>query len=175
MAAGPNPNKNLPSLAEVTDRLNIPLVIVGGGMLQEVVRPVHPELIDLVRLQVYNHILYPGHASNEDFNCLLHLATVYAQPSFYEGFGLPLLEAMTAGCLVVSSKTSSLPEIYPEGTITFSPRRLKSMERALRKALKLSPSAKLRQIKLSQERAKDFSWAKTAKLTLEVYKKVLCL
>ncbi|EKD53373.1 MAG: glycosyl transferase group 1, partial [uncultured bacterium] len=106
LAAGPNPNKNLPSLAEVTDRLEIPLVIVGKGMLQEIVKPVEPELIDLVRLQVYNHIIYPGYVPNDDFNAMLHLAELYVQPSLYEGFGLPLLEAMTAGCLVASSKTS---------------------------------------------------------------------
>jgi len=172
LAAGPNPNKNLPSLAEVTDRLGIPLVIVGKGMLQEIVKPVHPELIDLVRLQVYNHIFYPGYVSNEDFNALLHLASLYVQPSLYEGFGLPLLEAMTAGCLMASSKTASLPEIYHEDAIIFNPKRLKSMEKAIKKALQLSSVAKAKQIRLAKERAKDFSWSKTAKLTIEVYKKV---
>jgi glycosyltransferase involved in cell wall biosynthesis len=173
LAAGPNPNKNLPSLAEVTDRLGVPLVIVGKGMTQEIIKPVHPELIDLVRLQVYNHIIYPGYVSNEDFNAMLHLADLYVQPSLYEGFGLPLLEAMTAGCLVASSKTSSLPEIYHEGAIIFSPKRLKSMEKAIKKALRLSPAAKAKQIKLAKKRSRDFSWSKTARLTLEVYKKIL--
>ena len=173
LAAGPNPNKNLPSLAEVTDRLGIPLVIVGKGMLQEIIKPVHPELIDLVRLQVYNHISYPGFVPDEDFNAMFHLASLYVQPSLYEGFGLPLLEAMTAGCLIASSKKSSLPEIYHEEAITFSPRKLKSMEKAIKKALKLSPEAKLKQINLAKERSHDFSWAKTAKLTLAVYQHIL--
>jgi len=175
LAAGPNPNKNLPSLAEVTDRLGIPLVIVGKGMLQEIVKPVHPELIDLVRLQVYNHISYPGFVPDEDFNAMFQLASLYVQPSFYEGFGLPLLEAMTAGCLIASSKRSSLPEIYHEGAITFSPRKLKSMEKAIKKALNLSPTSKAHQIELAKKRSRDFTWSKTARLTLEVYKKTLCL
>ena len=173
LAAGPNPNKNLPTLAEVTDRLNLPLVIVGGGMLQEIKNPVHPELIDLVRLQVYNHIKYPGYVSNQDFNALLHLASLYVQPSYYEGFGLPLLEAMTTGCLIASSNTSSLPEVYHEDAITFNPRKAKSMEKAIRKALHLSPSAKAKQIELAKLRSKDFSWKKTANLTAEVYRQVL--
>lgn len=173
VAGGPNPNKNLPSLAEVTDRLNLPLVIVGKGLLQEIVKPVHPELIDLVRLQVYNHIVYPGFVPNEDLAAIYHLASLYVQPSFYEGFGLPLLEAMTAGCLIVSSKTSSLPEIYPEDTITFLPTKLKSMEKAITKALKLSPRAIAKQIEKAKKRAKDFTWSKTAQLTLAVYQKVL--
>ena len=175
LASGPNPNKNLPSLAEVTDRLGLPLVIVGSGMNQEIKGPAHPELIDLLRLKVYNHIIYPGRISNEDFNALLHLADLYVHPSLYEGFGIPLLEAMTAGCLVVSSNTSSSPEVYHDTAITFNPGRLHSMQKAIQKALSLSPIEKANQIKLAKERSNYFSWAKTAKLTLEVYKKVLCL
>lgn len=175
LASGPNPNKNLPTLAEVTDRLGLPLVIVGSGMQQEIVGPVHAELIDLVRLQVYNHIIYPGRIPNEEFNALLHLASLYAHPSYYEGFGLTLLEAMTAGCLIASSNTSSSPEIYHEGAITFNPKKLKSMEKAIQKALNISPKAKASQIAKAKLRAKDFSWSKTAKLTLAVYQKVLGL
>lgn len=173
LAAGPNPNKNLPSLAEVTDRLGIPLVIVGKGLLQEVVKPVEAELIDLVRLQVYNHVLYPGFVPNEDFNAMLHLADIYVQPSYYEGFGLPLLEAMTTGCLIASSNTSSLPEVYYDGAITFNPKNLKSMEKAVSKALRLSPAQKKKHIELGKIKAKEFSWRRTAGLTLDVYKQVV--
>lgn len=171
---GPNPNKNLPSLAEVTDRLGIPLVIVGKGMLQEVKEPVHPELIDMVRLKVYKHLILPGFVTNEDLSALYRLATLYVQPSFYEGFGLPLLEAMTAGCLVASSNSSSLPEIYHEGAITFNPHKLSSMEKAIKNALSLTPKAKEAQIEAAKTKASEFTWSKTAKATLQVYNKVLC-
>ncbi|HCC08689.1 TPA: hypothetical protein DEP81_01765 [Candidatus Woesebacteria bacterium] len=172
---GPNPNKNLPSLAEVTDRMDIPLVIVGKGMLQEVREPVHPELIDMVRLKVYKHLILPGFVSNEDLSALYRLATLYVQPSLYEGFGLPLLEAMTAGCLIASSNSSSLPEIYHENAITFNPRKLASMEKAIKKALNLSPKAKQNQIEEAKAKANTFSWSKTAKATVDVYNKVTCL
>lgn len=172
LAAGPNPNKNIPSLAEVTDRIGIPLVVVGKDWLQEIKQPVEAELIDLVRIQIYNHVSYPGFVSNEDFNCMLHLASVYVQPSLYEGFGLPLLEAMTTGCLVASSRSSSLPEIYYEGAITFNPKSLSSMEKAVAKALALSPARKQKHIELGKEKSKEFTWKKTAMATLEVYKKI---
>lgn len=175
VAGGPNPNKNLPSLAEVTDRLDIPLVIVGKGMLQEVKEPVHPELIDMVRLKVYKHLIMPGFVSNEDLSALYRLATLYVQPSFYEGFGLPLLEAMTAGCLIASSNTSSLPEIYHDKAITFNPHNLRSMEKAIKKALSLTPKEKQSQIIGAKSKAATFSWTKTAKATYSIYKKVLCL
>lgn len=173
VAGGPNPNKNLPSLAEVTDRLEIPLVIVGKGMLQEVREPVHPELIDMVRLKVYKHLILPGFVSNDDLSALYRLATLYVQPSLYEGFGLPLLEAMTAGCLIASSNSSSLPEIYHENAITFYPRKLSSMEKAIKKAFSLSPKAKQLHIEQAKAKAATFSWPKTAKTTLEVYRDVL--
>lgn len=174
VAGGPNPNKNLPSLAEVTDRLDIPLVIVGKGMLQEIKEPVHPELIDMVRLKVYKHIVLPGFLSNEDLSALYRLAILFVQPSLYEGFGLPLLEAMTAGCLIASSNTSSLPEIYHEGAITFNPRKLISMEKAIKKALSLTPKDRQTQIEAAKAKANIFSWSKTAKATADVYNKVTC-
>ena len=162
-------------MAEVTDRMDIPLVIVGKGMLQEVREPVHPELIDMVRLKVYKHLILPGFVSNEDLSALYRLATLYVQPSLYEGFGLPLLEAMTAGCLIASSNSSSLPEIYHENAITFNPRKLASMEKAIKKALNLSPKAKQNQIEEAKAKANTFSWSKTAKATVDVYNKVTCL
>ncbi|EKD53004.1 MAG: hypothetical protein ACD_61C00186G0041, partial [uncultured bacterium] len=75
--------------------------------------------------------------------------------------------------LVASSKTSSLPEVYHEEAIVFNPRKLKSMEKAIANALNLSSSAKAKQIELAKKRSRDFSWSKTAHLTLEVYK-TLC-
>ncbi len=172
VAGGPNPNKNLPTLAEVTDRLDVPLVIVGKGMLQEIKEPVHPELIDMVRLKVYKHLILPGFVSNEDLSAIYRLASLYVQPSLYEGFGLPLLEAMTAGSLVISSNASSLPEIYHDEAITFNPRKLQSMEKAIKKALSLSPKARKKQIDLGKQKASSFSWTKTARQTINVYKKV---
>ena len=143
-------------------------------MLNEMKEPVHPELIDMVRLKVYKHLILPGYVTNDDLNAIYRLATLYVQPSLYEGFGLPLLEAMTTGCLIASSNTSSLPEIYHKGAITFSPNKLKSIEKAIKKSLSLSPKAKQIQIENALKKSSEFSWSKTAKETLVVYNKVLC-
>lgn len=170
---GPDPNKNIPSLAEVTERLGIPLVAVGSSFLQKVEHPVPPELLDLVRLGVYKHIITPGFVPTKEVNAMYHLATLYASTSLYEGFGLPLLQAMTSGCLFVSSRTSSLPEIYHEGAITCNPNSLKSIEKAIEKALNLSPKEKKLQIEKARAKAIEFTWKRTADLTVGVYKKVL--
>lgn len=169
---GPDPNKNLPTLAEVTERLGIPLVIVGSRLIEPVQKPVPPELIDMVRLQVYPHIIRPGFVSNEDLNILYRMALCHIQASLYEGFGLPLLESMTTGCPVISSNSSCLPEVYHKETITFNPKSIKSMEKALTKFLRLTPKAKEKYIAMNKEKAKEFTWEKTAKLTEQVYLKV---
>jgi len=169
---GPDPNKNLPNLAEVTERLGIPLVIVGSRLVEKIQKPVPPELIDMVRLQVYPHVIRPGFVSNEDLNVMYRMATCHVQASLYEGFGLPLLESMTVGCPAISSNTSSLPEVYHKDTITFNPQSLKSMEKALTKFLKLTPKQKASYIEINKIKASEFTWKKTANLTTKVYQHV---
>ena len=120
----------------------------------------------------FNHIIYAGFVPTEDLNGIYKLATVYCQPSLYEGFGLPLLEAMTAGCLIVSSNTSSLPEIYHHETLNFDPTSLDEFERVLEKALSLQSKEKDLQIKAGLERSHDFTWEKTAAMTLSIYQKI---
>ncbi len=172
VAGGPNPNKNLPNLAEVTERIGIPLVIVGGGINQKLIKPVEPELIDLVRLEVYQHLIRLDNVPNEELLIFYKLATAYVQASIYEGFGIPLLEAMTAECPIVSSRASSLPEIYDPVTITFNPKSLKSMEKAMKKFLKLTKFQKEEYVAKNKNRSKEFSWQKTASQTADVYKTV---
>jgi glycosyltransferase involved in cell wall biosynthesis len=174
VSGGPNPNKNLPVLAEATKALNIPLVIVGGGVAKEVPSgKIHRELKDLVKIKQYPHVITPGFISNKELLAFYSLAALYCQPSLYEGFGIPVLEAMHTGCLVVSSHVSSLPEIYPPGTITFDPQSQDSLQNALSKALDLSEKEKTHLIKDAKEVAKQFTWKKTAQETIEVYRKVL--
>lgn len=174
VAGGPNPNKNLPALAEACSELHIPLVIVGGGVAKKLPDgPVHPELRDLVKLQTYRHVMILGFVPTPDLSAIYRLSNLYCQPSLYEGFGLPLLEAMNTGTLVVSSNKSSLPEIYSDKTITFNPSSVGSMVKALEKALNLTDHQKQHYIRAAQHKAYDFSWDLTARATLSVYKRVL--
>lgn len=171
VTAGPNPNKNLPLLAKATNELHIPLVIVGGGMLQKVTN--HAELKDLKALRTYKHIITPSFIPTEDLLGFYKLADVYSQSSLYEGFGLPLLEAMTAGCLCISSNTSSLPEIYPKKTITFNPYHYHDLLSSLEKALNLKDHFRQTYVRALQHKASDYAWLKTAQKTLAVYNQVL--
>ena len=99
-------------------------------------------------------------------------ADVFVYPSHYEGFGLPVLEAMTLGVPVVTSNTSSLPEVVGDAALLIEPLDTMQLAAAI---LKVISDFELRQdlINKGQERAKLFSWEKTAKLTLEAYRKIL--
>jgi len=174
VAGGPNPNKNLPFLAQVTQKLNLPLVIVGKGVAQPVpLPPVHPELLDLQKLSVFPHLIRPGFVPDEDMAALYRLATVYVQASLYEGFGLPLLEAMACGTPVVSADTSSLPEIYPEGTFTFDPTSTELAATAINRVLSMSAHARDKYVGLLTNHSHQFTWENTARLTLAAYNHAL--
>ncbi len=170
VSAGPNANKNLPMLAEATKDLGIPLVIVGGGMTQKVDKKnYHIELADLVSLKQFDHIIFPGFVNTEDLLGIFQLCKVYCQASLYEGFGIPVVESMAVGCILVCSNTSSMPEIYPKGTITFNPHSLESMKKALEQGFSLNNEQRNLYAKKMIKRAKEFTWEKTGLLTYKAY------
>ena len=97
-------------------------------------------------------------------------ASVFAYPSVYEGFGLPVLEAMARGIPTVCSNTSSLPEVVGDAAVTVDPKSVSELSEALAHLV----SDHARAVELSgkaQARAERFSWAETARRTLEVYEK----
>ena len=98
-------------------------------------------------------------------------AEAFVLPSLYEGFGFPVLEAMACACPVVTSDTSSLPEVVGEAGIMVDPQNTNSLAEAMSKVL---TDSKLRDnmIRKGLEQAKRFSWEKAAEQTLEVYHKV---
>ena len=183
---GINANKNLVRLAQAAINLNVHLVLVGGEFVKPPletfslkkllgIQKIHPEIKQFQKLQQLIsgsplfHLL--GFVSSDELNVIYRLASVYCQPSLYEGFGMPLLEAMTAGCPVVSSDTGSLPEIYPPEIHSFDPTNQKEIEQTLAKTLALSSKEKAKQIKAGIIKAGEFTWAKTAQLTYAVYRK----
>ncbi|MEH1907518.1 MAG: glycosyltransferase family 1 protein [Nostoc sp.] len=96
-------------------------------------------------------------------------ADVFVYPSHYEGFGLPVLEAMTLGAPVVTANTSSLPEVTGDAAILIDPNDFIQLAEAI---LKIISDSQFRQelIKKGKERAKLFSWERTAKETLKAYR-----
>lgn len=166
------PRKNLPFLVSsyakaVKAGIAENLVIVGKhGWYYE-------SLFDLVKkLHLENKIIFTGYADDSDIPALYSGATALTFPSIYEGFGFPPLEAMACGTPVISSNTSSLPEVVSNAGILLPP---KDEKEWAKKMIEISNNKKLAQklrIKgLAQ--AKKFSWEETAKKTIKVYEEVM--
>lgn len=113
-------------------------------------------------------IIYTGHITDEELVALYKNSQVLVMPSYEEGFGIPLLEAMSCQTAVVSSNAASLPEVGGDAALYFDP---KNKDDIARKIIQVLNSEKLRNelIAKGQERAKEFSWQKLAEETQEVY------
>jgi glycosyltransferase involved in cell wall biosynthesis len=121
---------------------------------------------------VGDRIRFLGFVRDEDLLLLYNACEVFAFPSFYEGFGLPVLEAMACGCAVACSNTSALPEVADAAAILFDPHSTDDMARALAD-LVLDRELRTRMEKLGMNRAAQFSWRDTAARTLRIYHEVV--
>lgn len=113
-----------------------------------------------------------GHLRREDLSALYQAASVLLFPSFEEGFGLPLLEAMSHGLPAVSSNTASLPEVGGDAVLYTDPHDETQMAAQVLIAVE-DRDLRERMIAAGQSRAREFSWKRTAERTLEVYAEVL--
>jgi glycosyltransferase involved in cell wall biosynthesis len=163
------PRKNWPMLLKVYDvlrreyRISVPLVLVGGKGWK------YREIFDTIsRLGLDSHVLHLSGVSDVQLAHLYRSAGVLAFPSHYEGFGLPALEAMHAGCPVVASNRGSLPEVVGDAAISLDPDDLDGWVMALQLVLRDSEYAQsLALAGLNQ--ARKFTWAKTAAATAAIY------
>ncbi|MBI4758040.1 MAG: glycosyltransferase family 4 protein, partial [Chloroflexi bacterium] len=113
-----------------------------------------------------------GYVPDDDLPAIYSAAQVFAFTSLYEGFGLPVLEAMACGTPVVCSNTSSLPEVAGQAALTIDPRRHQELAQALQRVLEdAALRVELRGKGLGQ--AARFSWERAARETLRVYESVL--
>ena len=113
-------------------------------------------------------IIYTGHVSDEELAALYKGAECFVMPSFEEGFGIPLLEAMALGCPVISSSAGSLTEVGGEACLYFNSHDVQDMVEKITQVLG-DANLKEKLVKKGKERIKVFSWEKLAKQTLEVY------
>lgn len=125
-----------------------------------------------IELGVAEHVVFAGFVDESDLCALYSAATVYACPSFYEGFGFTVLEAMACGVPVVCSSATSLPEVAGTAALYADPRDPGEMARQL---LRVFSDADLRNSLIEQGRQnlQRFSWADTARQTLAVYYQAL--
>lgn len=165
------PRKNLNTLLAAYRALRhrgaeFKLVIVGkkGWLYQGFFRR-------LRELGLEDEVIFPGFVPDDDLPALYSAADLFVFPSLYEGFGLPLLEAMACGTPVVTSDVSSLPEIVGDAAITVDPHKAEELAEAILRILE-DPVLRVRLQNKGLARAKIFSWEDTAKKTLEIYEDV---
>jgi glycosyltransferase involved in cell wall biosynthesis len=119
-----------------------------------------------------DHIHHLGYLSDREVAACYSHADVFAYPSIYEGFGLPVLEAMTLGCPVVTSNTSSLPEVAGDAALLVTPTDAEELAAALERVI-MDRSLRESLIEKGYRQASQFSWTRTAKLTLDAYRSIL--
>ncbi|MDP3758537.1 MAG: glycosyltransferase family 1 protein [Candidatus Daviesbacteria bacterium] len=171
------PRKNLIRLMEafagvVRDVSGLKLVIIGktegegkqGWMYEDTLQA--PQ-----KLGIESKVKFLGFVPTEDLSVLLSGATAFIQPSLWEGFGIPVVEAMATGTPVIVSNVSSLPEVVGKAGLLVDPYSVDQMEQAIRTIVS---DKKLHQ-RYSKEgiaRAKVFSWDKMAQEVLKVFEKI---
>jgi glycosyltransferase involved in cell wall biosynthesis len=167
------PRKNVTRLIEAFASLqtcqpaNLKLVIGGakGWFYEDVFARVE-------ELGLEGAVIFPGYIPVSELPLWYNAAELFVYPSLYEGFGLPLLEALACGTPVVTANTSSLPEVVGEAGLTVDPFDVEGLAEALRRALgdeALCQEMRERGLK----RAKGFSWTKTARETVQVYRRAM--
>ncbi len=120
---------------------------------------------------VADRIRFLGFVSDEDLLQLYNACELFCFPSYYEGFGLPVVEAMACGRAVVCSNTSAVPEVADGAALLFDPYRPEEIARAMADMIR-NPEMRARRERLSLQRATHFSWRQSARQTLEVYYEV---
>ena len=146
---------------------NYKLLIVGGLRDEGLKLKAYTE-----SLPIKDKVIFTGFIEDEYLPILYNATTLFVYPSLYEGFGLPPLEAMSCKTAVLTSNITSIPEVVPFKESLVNPNNHKELSSKLENLLN---DSKLRNNleNLCFERSKEFTWKKTAKKTLEVYKKVV--
>lgn len=169
------PRKNLIRLLEAWYKLvnkkpsiaqNYQLVLAGGaGWLYDAIYE------EVKNRNLESSVLFPGYFPSKDLPKLYAGAAFFIFPSLYEGFGLPVLEAMASGLPVITSNVSALPEIAGQAAILIDPHDEEGIAAAMEKLLD-KPELRLELAAAGQARAQQFTWRKCAQETLQLYREI---
>ena len=162
------PRKNLLTLVRAFERItssHVQLVIAGHrGWLSD-------DLMDYLRdNEVRERVLFTGHLPDEDLRALYSSCRLLVYPSLYEGFGLPLLEAMACGAPVVTSNVSGIVETVGDVARLITPTDVEDLARGISSLLN-DASERAHRSAAGLQHAKKFSWERTARATWEIYQK----
>ncbi len=168
-------HKNIPHLIRAFKKVTTDgnsehlLVLVG----EKYWGPANFEVMKTIEdLQLGKRVIWPGYVDDEDMPSLYSGAELFVMPSYYEGFGLPLLEAMSCGTPVIASNATSIPEVLGDAGILVSPFDVDELAQSMLTLLKDETKRK-ELIEKGLERSRMFSWEKCAKETCDVYKDLL--
>jgi len=164
-----NAHKNLERLVRGYAAAGIepPLVIVGAH--REAAESIRAAI---ARLGLGTRVRLIGRVTDEDLAALYATCRMFVYPSLYEGFGLPVIEAMACGAAVMASNRSSVPEVAGEAALLLDVTRTAALVGAL-KRLEREPDLRSDLRRRALARAPAFSWTRTAAETLDVYRRVL--
>lgn len=167
------PRKNIKTLLKAyaclpgTLKKEFALVIAGGrGWMNSDIPGVIKDL------KIEDRVVSSGYIDNADISAVYSGAAVFVYPSLYEGFGLPILEAMSCGTPVVTSNTSSMPEVAGDAAMLVTPQDAGDIATALEAVLE-NTDLREHMRELGLRRSAMFSWEKCARETIEVYGKVV--
>lgn len=168
-------NKNLPRLVKAAQAAGVPLVLVGKVFTSEIADSENvwnKDLVEVAKLAKENkNVIKTGFVEENDLVDLYNIAKVFIMPSLYEGFGLPVLEAMQSGCPVITTQEGSLKEVAGQAAHFVDPYSISSITDGI-KAVYFSKNLQEALRKEGSKQAEKFSWKKTAEQTLKVYEKV---
>jgi glycosyltransferase involved in cell wall biosynthesis len=164
-----NTERILRALAQLrqNDECHHKLALFGVGPQQQ---QKWAPLIELLGLA--NHVIFLHPVTNEDLPVLYSMADLFVYPSLYEGFGIPILEAMSCGTPVITSNMSSMAEVAGGAARLIDPLSVDELTDAIRSLL-ADKAAQKELAELSLKRAQEFSWEKTARQTMAVYESIV--
>jgi len=145
-----------------------PLLVIAGGKGWY-----YQQIFELVEtLGLVDKIYFPGYIPQADLALWYNAASLFVYPSYFEGFGLPVLEAMACGTPVITSNTSSLPEVAGQAAMLVDPKQPIALTVAMQQIMQSSEKRQLmRQAGVKQ--ATQFRWEKTAQETVAIYRQVI--
>lgn len=160
------PRKNIPTLIEAMAQLRspTPLVLVGGkGWLYDEI------FARVERLGLSGRVHFTGYVPDEELPLWYNAATLLAFPSVYEGFGMPVVEAMACGTPVVAANTSSIPEAAGEAALLFEPHDVAALANHIESVVG-NPSLAVTMGERGRLQAQQFSWIRSGRDMTQIYK-----
>lgn len=164
------PRKNIPGLLDAYDGLRRimpdapPLLLAGkpGWLADDIIS----------RIQRTSNLIWRQDIEHDTLPAVLNIATALVLPAFYEGFGLPALEAMACGTLSIVSDRASLPEVVGDVGLLIDPDQPQTLTEAFTRVLTASPEWLHEKQEAALARASTFTWERSARVAMSVYKKV---